>query len=72
MKKCILLVLLLITSLAQAGDMIKLLTIGNSFAGNSTRYLQQIAQAAGHKIVLGEANPRRLLAGAPLEIRCCA
>lgn len=35
---------------------IKLLTIGNSFSGNATRYLCQIAQAAGDEVVLMRAD----------------
>lgn len=48
---------------AGAGRTIRLLTIGNSFAGNSCSYIQQIAAAAGNRVVLGQANP----GGCPLE-----
>jgi len=42
---------------------VRLLTIGNSFSGNATRYLCQIAQAAGHEVVLTRAD----LPGCPME-----
>lgn len=42
---------------------IRLLTIGNSFSGNATRYICQLAQAAGHEVVLGRAD----LPGCPME-----
>lgn len=35
---------------------IKLLTVGNSFSGNACRYLTQITEAAGHKIIIGHAD----------------
>ena len=41
---------------AWAGKTVRLLTVGNSFSGNATRYLTQIAEAAGHKLVLGRAD----------------
>jgi hypothetical protein len=41
----------------QPGKVVRLLTVGNSFAGNSTRYLSGIASAAGDTLVLGMANP---------------
>lgn len=36
---------------------IKLLTIGNSFAGNSTEYLPAYAKAAGKDLIIFRANP---------------
>lgn len=41
---------------AQSPKTIKLLTVGNSFSGNATRYIVQLAAAAGHEIVLGRAD----------------
>ncbi len=43
---------------------IQLLTIGNSFAENATRYLGQIAEAAGCELIYAGAN----LPGGPLSI----
>lgn len=64
MKKYMLIALFSLTTvLAQAGETVKLLTIGNSFAANSTKYLQQITEAAGNRIVIGKAN----LGGCSLE-----
>ena len=40
-----------------------LLMIGNSFAGNAAEYLEEIAEAGGHELVIGLA----ITAGAPLE-----
>ena len=37
-------------------DEIKLLTVGNSFADNSTRYLEDFAKSAGRKVRLYKAN----------------
>lgn len=42
---------------------VRLLTVGNSFADNAARYLGQIAEAAGCKLVLGKAN----IGGCPLN-----
>lgn len=39
------------------GKTIRLLTVGNSFAGNATRYLRQLAAADGNEVILGMANP---------------
>ena len=39
------------------GRTIRLLTVGNSFAGNSTRHLRELAAAAGDELILGSANP---------------
>ena len=36
---------------------IRLLTVGNSFAGNSTKFLRDLARAAGDEVILGSANP---------------
>lgn len=47
---------------------IRLLTVGNSFSGNATRYIIQLAAAAGHKIVLARAD----LPGCPMERHCKA
>ena len=41
---------------ALAADELKVLTIGNSFADNATRYLVQAAQSAGKKVTLFRAN----------------
>lgn len=35
---------------------IRLLTVGNSFAVNATRYLGDLAKVAGHRLVLGTCN----------------
>lgn len=35
---------------------VRLLTVGNSFAGNATRYLQEICQSQGVELILGKAN----------------
>jgi hypothetical protein len=43
--------------------MIKLLTIGNSFAENATKYIEKIAESGGVALVLGKAN----LGGCSLE-----
>lgn len=43
--------------------MIRILTIGNSFADNATTFLTQIAAAGGHEIIVGKAN----LGGCSLE-----
>ncbi len=43
---------------------IRLLTIGNSFADNATRYLEQIAAAAGCELIYTGAN----LSGGPLSL----
>ena len=48
---------------AGSGRTVRLLTVGNSFAGNSCSYIKQIAEAAGNRVVLGQANP----GGCPLE-----
>lgn len=42
---------------------IRLLTVGNSFSGNASRYIVQLAEAAGHKVVLGHAD----LPGCPMD-----
>ena len=47
----------------QSRKKIRLLTVGNSFSGNATRYIVQIAAAAGHEIVLGRAD----LPGCPMD-----
>lgn len=52
-----------------AGDAVKspktvrLLTVGNSFSGNAVRYLPQIVEAAGHKLILARAD----LGGCPMD-----
>lgn len=48
---------------AQKEKTIRLLTVGNSFSGNATRYIVALAAAAGHKLVLGRAD----LPGCPME-----
>ncbi|QNN25408.1 DUF4886 domain-containing protein [Planctomycetales bacterium ZRK34] len=35
---------------------VRVLTVGNSFANNALRYLPQIAEAAGDKLIFGKAN----------------
>jgi hypothetical protein len=42
---------------------VKLLTIGNSFAQNALKYLDQIVKGQGRKIIIGRAN----LGGCPLD-----
>ncbi len=58
MKKIVLITIIaaLISSVS-AAEPVKLLTIGNSFAANSTRYLSKIAAAAGCKLLIKTANP---------------
>lgn len=48
---------------AKSPKTIRLLTVGNSFSGNATRYLPQIVEAAGHKLVLSRAD----LPGCPMD-----
>lgn len=48
---------------AQPKKTVKLLTVGNSFSGNATHYLADIAAAAGDKLVLVRAD----LPGCPME-----
>lgn len=38
------------------GRTIRLLTVGNSFARNATEFLPHVAEAAGHRLILGAAN----------------
>ncbi len=45
------------------GKVVRLLTVGNSFAGNSTRYLGEMADAAGDHVILGRAD----IGGASME-----
>lgn len=40
----------------ESGRVVRVLTIGNSFSGNATRYLSQLAEAAGHTLILGRAD----------------
>lgn len=40
---------------ADDGKTVRLFTIGNSFSYNATTYLQQLAEAGGHKITIGTA-----------------
>ncbi len=69
LKGCFLFVALLVNgfpdSLAQetSPKKVRLLTIGNSFANNATRYLAQICESRGVDLVLGKAN----LGGASLK-----
>jgi hypothetical protein len=39
------------------GTTVRLLTVGNSFAGNATKYLRDLAAADGNQVILGMANP---------------
>jgi hypothetical protein len=48
---------------ASAGA-VKLLTIGNSFSANATKYLPALAQAGGHKLI----HKPIVVGGAPLEL----
>lgn len=50
-------------STTHEGKTIRLLTVGNSFSGNATRYLDELATAAGNKLVLVRAD----LPGCPME-----
>jgi hypothetical protein len=34
-----------------AGKTVRLLTVGNSFSRNATRYLEDLAQAGGHELI---------------------
>lgn len=51
-----LLCLVITSTLSFAAEPFRLLTVGNSFADNATRYLPQIAQAAGREIKIYKAN----------------
>lgn len=65
MNKAIALSLVAATALTfgVAAKEIKLLTIGNSFADSAFRYLPQVAESAGDKIVMDRAN----IGGCPLD-----
>jgi hypothetical protein len=54
---------LLTASFTEANDTVKLLTVGNSFSVNSTKYLADIAEASGCTLIKGTAN----LGGCSLE-----
>ena len=41
---------------AKGGKTVRLFTIGNSFSGNATRHLVQLANAGGHELILGKAS----------------
>lgn len=41
---------------AESQKTIRLLTVGNSFADNGVRFLKDLAEAAGHTLILGRAN----------------
>ena len=43
---------------------VRLLTVGNSFSGNATRYLGDLARSAGHELIMDTAAA----GGAPLEL----
>ncbi len=61
--KSILFLTALIACSAQCGaTTVRLLTIGNSFSGNATRYLRQLAEAAGDELILTRAD----LPGCPM------
>lgn len=51
------------TAPAAAAKELSVLTIGNSFAENALKFLPQIAQSAGYKLIVGRAN----LGGCPLD-----
>ncbi len=54
----------LLSALVATGvESVKVLTIGNSFAGNATRYLDEIVEDSGKRILIGKAN----LGGASLK-----
>lgn len=55
-KLCLLIFFLCGVVAAFAADELRILTIGNSFADNATRYLGEAAQSAGKKVVLFKAN----------------
>lgn len=50
-------------SAVAAPKTVRLLTVGNSFAENALNYLPQLAEAAGHELIVGRAN----LGGCTLE-----
>lgn len=56
LRRPILFALLLSWALGARGESIKLLTVGNSFADNATRFLPQIAKSQGVELVLFKAN----------------
>ncbi len=47
-----------------ASKTVSLLTVGNSFSGNATRYLQDLARSAGHTLV----HEKLEVGGAPLQL----
>ena len=49
---------------APAGKTVRLLTIGNSFSGNATRFLGDLAKAGGHTLVLQPMS----VGGASMEV----
>ena len=50
----------------QSGKTVRLLTVGNSFSGNATHFLGDLAAAAGHKLVFRRTGHRRRLHGPAL------
>jgi len=58
----LLLVVALFAGGAQART-VRLFVIGNSFSGNATRFLPQLAKAGGHELVIGRAE----IGGSPLQ-----
>ena len=64
MMKLLSLVLAATLCLAPAPKTVKLLTIGNSFSGNATHYLSDIAKAGGHTLV----HTSMSIGGAAMEV----
>src|SRR3954470_25043058 len=49
---------------AKAAKTVRLFTVGNSFSGNATKFLPDLAKAGGHNLVLRTAS----VGGAPLAL----
>lgn len=64
MMKLLSLALAVVLFAAPAPKTVKLLTIGNSFSGNATRYLPDIAKAGGHTLV----HTSMSVGGASMEV----
>lgn len=69
---CLVLTPLLATSQDKQGKTVRLLTVGNSFSQNATKYLDRIVEADGntlihHRCVIGGSGPEQHLAKAALH-----
>ena len=50
---------------ADAPRTVRLLTVGNSFTGNATRYLPDLAKAGGHRLI----HQSLIIGGSPLQLQ---